>query len=150
MTDQERAEYLVKKWSDTGLLDGKTADSSSCILLESQQKQTIFDPISEDVTKKTLSGIEGVTYTTTPNALINWDTMEVFYGNSNERPDTVPFATKSHKERSLDDIAEFVKNNKHQIVVYSVFLHTQGSLCNFNWSAAHLIRFARKPGCTLL
>ena len=153
MMDQKRVDYLVKKWSATELLDGKTADSSSCILLVSQEKQIIdvsdFYCECQDVTDEVLRDIPNVTRTLTPNARIDWDTMVVSYGS--EDSGGVPFATKSIK-RSIYEIRRIVQINAHQIVVYWVAYVTfpDKKKNPEAFRPGYMLRFAIRPHATLI
>lgn len=91
---------------------------------------------------------EGITYTQTPNALIDWNTMEVCYEGGH--PDLSAFATRTIKFRGITELCTFVKNNKHHIVIYDAFLSPPSGSTQFSPIPGPMLRYAKKPYAELI
>jgi hypothetical protein len=91
-----------------------------------------------------LKDIEGVVYTQTPEFFIDWDMMKVGVGY----PPVVAGVVKTQKFKSAENIVRFVKNNKHQIVIYA-FLRVYWSKELIKQEApispAYFLKYAKKP-----
>jgi hypothetical protein len=89
------------------------------------------------------------TYSITPNALINWETMEVSYSGHGQGPE-IPFASKSKKFRHLYEMLAFVDNNKSRIVIYDAFLPPKIELDGFAPRQGPILRYAKNPKMELV
>jgi hypothetical protein len=106
-----------------------------------------------------ITEIDGVTLSSYPTVCCNWDTMEVFpknYISDDEIADgkSIQFV-KGVKYRSEDDMIEFVKKNKHQIIVYEAYImgpdfYSALAKQNFSPIPGPILRHVRKPNSTML
>lgn len=90
----------------------------------------------------------------TPGATfsVNWETMKVSKSAycPNEVPGSTPHVVKSFKFQNIEKIVEFVKNNKHQIVIWACFIPSYTEEIGTYSDPRPIMRYAKRPGSELI
>jgi hypothetical protein len=87
-----------------------------------------------------LDGIDGIVYTNYPATRVNWETMKIDTING------LPAVCRAHVFQHEEAAVNFIKNNKHQIVVWEFFIPAWVEEDGVFNDPRPIIRYAKKPG----